>query len=138
MRAENFERMEGLSSIKDTNLLVNVLARMSESLFKEGFEKEEIIEYFQKIVEIEVSPEFKRSLRSLAKRYRNIRSDIQPIIDALQAGNVVGDQIRGVGYSVFKIRIKNSNNQKGNSGGYRFIYYLKTDTQILLITIYSQ
>ncbi len=54
MRAENFERMEGLSSIKDTNLLINVLARMSESLSKEGFEKEEIIEYFQKVVEIEV------------------------------------------------------------------------------------
>jgi mRNA-degrading endonuclease RelE of RelBE toxin-antitoxin system len=51
---------------------------------------------------------------------------------------VVGDQIPGVGYSVFKVRIKNSNNQKGKSGGYRFIYYLKTDTQILLITIYSQ
>jgi len=91
-----------------------------------------------KIVKIEVSPEFKRSLRSLAKRYRNIRSDIQPIIDALQAGNVVGDQIPDVGYSVFKVRIKNSNNQKGKSGGYRFIYYLKTDTQIVLITVYSK
>jgi mRNA-degrading endonuclease RelE of RelBE toxin-antitoxin system len=43
-----------------------------------------------------------------------------------------------VGYSVFKVRIKNSNNQKGKSGGYRFIYYLKTDTQIVLITVYSK
>jgi signal-transduction protein with cAMP-binding, CBS, and nucleotidyltransferase domain len=54
MRAENFERMEGLSSIKDTNLLVNALARLSKDLFEEGFEKEEIIEYFQKVVEMEV------------------------------------------------------------------------------------
>ena len=51
---EAFERIEGLTSIKDTNLLVNVLARISENLFKEGFEKEEIIEYFQKVVEMEV------------------------------------------------------------------------------------
>jgi len=51
---------------------------------------------------------------------------------------VVGDQIPDVGYSVFKVRIKNSNNQKGKSGGYRFIYYLKTDTQIVLITVYSK
>jgi hypothetical protein len=51
---EFFERMEGLTSVKDTNLLVNALARMSESLFKEGFEKDEIIEYFQKVVEMEV------------------------------------------------------------------------------------
>jgi mRNA-degrading endonuclease RelE of RelBE toxin-antitoxin system len=43
----------------------------------------ELMQNDSKIVEIEVSPEFKRSLRSLAKRYRNIRSDIQPIIDAL-------------------------------------------------------
>lgn len=91
-----------------------------------------------KIVQVEVTPEFKRSLRALAKRYRNIRSDIQPIIDALQAGDVVGNQIPGMDYSVFKVRIKNSNNQKGKSGGYRFIYYLKTDTQIFLITVYSK
>jgi mRNA-degrading endonuclease RelE of RelBE toxin-antitoxin system len=51
---------------------------------------------------------------------------------------VVGNQIPDVGYSVFKVRIKNSDNQKGKSGGYRFIYYLKTDTQIVLITIYSK
>jgi hypothetical protein len=51
---EAFERMEGLTSIKDTNTLVNVLARLSKDLFKEGFEKDEIIEYFQKVVEMEV------------------------------------------------------------------------------------
>jgi len=52
---EFFERMEGLTSIKDTNLLVNALARLSKDLFKEGFEKDEIIEYFQKVVEMEVN-----------------------------------------------------------------------------------
>jgi hypothetical protein len=51
---EVFERMEGLTSIKDTNLLVNALARLSKDLFEEGFEKEEIIEYFQKVIEMEV------------------------------------------------------------------------------------
>jgi hypothetical protein len=51
---EAFERIEGLTSIKDTNLLVNALARLSKDLFEEGFEKEEIIEYFQKVVEMEV------------------------------------------------------------------------------------
>jgi energy-converting hydrogenase A subunit M len=54
MRQENFERMEGLTSIKDTNLLVNALARLSKDLFEEGFEKDEIIEYFQKVVKMEV------------------------------------------------------------------------------------
>ena len=39
---------------------------------------------------------------------------------------------------MFKVRAKNSDIQKGKSGGYRVIYYLKTNTQILLITIYSK
>ncbi|MEA5512128.1 type II toxin-antitoxin system RelE/ParE family toxin [Crocosphaera sp. UHCC 0190] len=89
-------------------------------------------------IEIKVTPEFRRNLRTLAKRYRNIRSDIQSIIDQLQAGKIVGDQISGIPYTVFKVRIKNSNIQKGKSGGYRFIYYLKTSTKIVLVTIYSK
>ena len=89
-------------------------------------------------IQIKVTPEFKRSLRTLAKRYRNIRSDIQPIIDQLQAGKIIGDQIPGIRYTVFKVRVRNSNIQKGKSGGYRFIYYLKTSTKIILVTIYSK
>lgn len=89
-------------------------------------------------IEIKATPEFKRSLRTLAKRYRKIRSDVQPIIDRLQAGEVIGDQISGTRYTVFKIRVRNSNIQKGKSGGYRFIYYLKTSTQIILVTLYSK
>lgn len=41
-------------------------------------------------------------------------------------------------YTVFKVRIKNSSIQKGKSGGYRVIYYLKTSDQILLVTMYSK
>lgn len=34
--------------------------------------------------------------------------------------------------------MKNSDVQKGKSGGYRLIYYVKTSTKIILITIYSK
>lgn len=44
----------------------------------------------------------------------------------------------GIGYSVFKVRVKNSDNQKGKSGGYRLVYYLKTSVNVLLLTIYSK
>ena len=89
-------------------------------------------------IQIKVTPEFKRSLRNLAKRYPNIRSDVQPIIDQLQSGEIIGDQIPSIPYTVFKVRVRNSNIQKGKSGGYRFIYYLKTSTNIVLVTIYSK
>lgn len=89
-------------------------------------------------IKVDATPEFKRSIRTLAKRYRHIRSDVQPIIDRLQSGEVMGTQISGTEYSVFKVRVKNSDIQKGKSGGYRFIYYLKTSTQIILVTLYSK
>ncbi|HCQ21767.1 MAG: addiction module antitoxin [Aphanizomenon flos-aquae LD13] len=89
-------------------------------------------------IEIAITPRFQRDLRELAKRYRSIRSDIQPLIDQLQAGEIPGDRIAGIKYQVFKVRIKNSNIQKGKSGGYRVIYYLKNAQGIILTTIYSK
>jgi mRNA-degrading endonuclease RelE of RelBE toxin-antitoxin system len=59
------------------------------------------------------SDEFKDRLRTLAKRYRSIRTDLQPLIDDLQIGKFIGDQIPGIGYTVFKVRLKNSDIQKG-------------------------
>jgi mRNA-degrading endonuclease RelE of RelBE toxin-antitoxin system len=60
-------------------------------------------------VKIDLTPEFQRSLRNLAKRYRSIRSDIQLVIQDLEAGKFVGDRITGVGedYDVFKARVRN-------------------------------
>lgn len=49
-----------------------------------------------------------------------------------------GDHIAGVNYTVFKVRLKNSNIQKGKSGGYRVIYYVRTANSIILATIYSK
>jgi mRNA-degrading endonuclease RelE of RelBE toxin-antitoxin system len=89
-------------------------------------------------IQIDLTPRFKRDLRELAKRYRQIRSDLQPLIDQLQAGELPGDQIACVNYTVFKVRLKNSSIQKGKSGGYRVIYYIKTSQLIILATVYSK
>ena len=89
-------------------------------------------------MEIDYTREFKRNLRQLSRRYRRIRSDIEPVINELKAGKTPGDQISGVGYTVFKIRVKNSDNNKGKSGGYRVVYYVKTETHITMVTLYSK
>jgi mRNA-degrading endonuclease RelE of RelBE toxin-antitoxin system len=89
-------------------------------------------------IQVTVSDRFATEIRQLAKRYRRIRLDIQPIIDQLEAGELPGDQIPGMDYTLFKVRVRNSDAQRGKSGGYRIIYYLKTVTQILLVTIYSK
>jgi mRNA-degrading endonuclease RelE of RelBE toxin-antitoxin system len=89
-------------------------------------------------IEIDLSPRFTRDLRDLAKHYRRIRVDLQPIIDQLLQGETPGDRIQGVQSVVFKVRVRNSDIQKGKSGGYRVIYYLKDQDRILLITIYAK
>ncbi|BAZ67564.1 hypothetical protein NIES4106_23190 [Fischerella sp. NIES-4106] len=91
----------------------------------------------QPFIRVEVAATFNQNLRTLAKKYRSIRNDIQPVIAQLERGELPGDQISGIGYKVFKLRVRNSDIQKGKSGGYRLIYYVKTATGIILLTIYS-
>ncbi|KPQ39267.1 MAG: Cytotoxic translational repressor of toxin-antitoxin stability system [Phormidium sp. OSCR] len=87
-------------------------------------------------IQVLVSDRFVTEIHQLAKRYRRIRLDVQPVIDQLEAGELPGNQIPGMDYTLFKVRVKNSDAQRGKRGGYRIIYYLKTETQILLVTIY--
>lgn len=89
-------------------------------------------------IEVLFTPEFKRNVRALAKKYPHIRSDVQPYIDQIQNGETVGDKVQGTGYTIFKVRIRNRDVAKGKSGGYRAIYYIKTPIVIILVTIYSK
>jgi mRNA-degrading endonuclease RelE of RelBE toxin-antitoxin system len=90
------------------------------------------------IVKIIQSERIEKDLKYLGRRYRSVKKDIQPLIDRLQAGEIVGDKIVGNKYPVFKVRIKNSDVQKGKSGGYRVVYYTVMSEVILLTTIYSK
>ncbi len=89
-------------------------------------------------VQVSFTPEFKRNLRQLAKKYRHIKSDLQPILDQLTSGSKPGDRVPQVRYEVFKVRAKNSDAQRGKSGGYRLIYHVKSETAVVLVTVYSK
>jgi mRNA-degrading endonuclease RelE of RelBE toxin-antitoxin system len=89
-------------------------------------------------VSISFTLEFKRNLRALAKKYHSIRSDVQPLIDLLQSGDLPGDQVPGVNLTIFKVRLQNSAIHKGKRSGYRCIYYLQSASDIILVTIYSK
>lgn len=54
------------------------------------------------LLEVKFTDEFQRRLRALAKKYRQIRLDIQPIIEQLQAGNFVGDRLTGLAIRFLK------------------------------------
>ncbi|MGB3613827.1 MAG: type II toxin-antitoxin system RelE/ParE family toxin [Elainellaceae cyanobacterium] len=89
-------------------------------------------------VQIQLTPRFQKDLRALAKRYRHIRSDLKSLVAQLEAGELPGDLVQGLSLTVYKVRVRNSDIRKGKSAGYRVIYYLKADEQIILVTIYSK
>jgi mRNA-degrading endonuclease RelE of RelBE toxin-antitoxin system len=89
-------------------------------------------------VEVVFTPEFKRNLRQLAKKYRQIKANLQPLLDELMQGQTPGDQIPGIQYAVFKVRVKNADSRKGKRGGYRIIYHRVTARLVVLVTLYSK
>ncbi|MFM9266664.1 type II toxin-antitoxin system RelE/ParE family toxin [Tychonema sp. BBK16] len=89
-------------------------------------------------VQLKFTALFKRRLKGLAKKYRQIQTDIQPVLDQIIQGNFIGDQITGTQYIVYKVRAKNSDAQVGKSGGYRLIYQVESSTQVVLHLIYSK
>ena len=90
------------------------------------------------LVQVEFTPEFKRNLRALARKYRHIRSDVQPVIEQLEAGEIIGDKVPMVKYAIFKLRVWNSDIRKGKRSGYRLIYHLRSGKNVILVTLYSK
>lgn len=89
-------------------------------------------------ITLDYTAQFKKELKRFYRKYPHVQTDIQPLIDSLQRGEILGDQIPGVRYTVYKVRVKSSDQTKGKSGGYRVIYYLRTATSIVLLRIYHK
>ena len=89
-------------------------------------------------IDIQLTREFQKKARLLAKKYRHIKTDLKPILEKLRLGETLGDRIPGLKYIVYKLRVRNSDIQKGKSGGYRLIYWLQKPSGIVLLDIYSK
>jgi mRNA-degrading endonuclease RelE of RelBE toxin-antitoxin system len=89
-------------------------------------------------VDIKLTIEFQRKIRILAKKYRRIRLDMQGVLQQLQTGDFVGDRLQEIGTTVLKVRVKNSDAQRGKSGGYRLVYWLQSPSVVVLLDIYSK
>lgn len=90
------------------------------------------------LVKVSYTADFLRSLKRLKKDQPNIKQDLNPVIEDLRNGQVLGDRIPGVGKPVYKVRVKNSDKKLGKSYGYRLIYYLIDSGLVSLLTIYSK
>jgi mRNA-degrading endonuclease RelE of RelBE toxin-antitoxin system len=90
------------------------------------------------IVKVEKATQYKKDLKKIQKKYKSIEKDLEDLIEKLEAGETPGDRINGNQYEVYKVRVKNSDINKGQSGGYRVIYYTKNIEKVLLTAIYSK
>jgi len=63
----------------------------------------------------------KKDVKKLYKKYKSIKKDLLNVIEILEKNPQSGIHL---GKNFYKIRIKNSDNTKGKSGGYRVIYSL--------------
>ena len=88
--------------------------------------------------EVVYAESFFKAAARLQKRYKHVHDDAEALADRLEAGELPGDRVKDVADPVYKVRVKNRDVQHGKSGGYRVIYYLETDEQIVMITIYSK
>jgi mRNA-degrading endonuclease RelE of RelBE toxin-antitoxin system len=82
------------------------------------------------------TPEFIKNLKTLKKKYKNIKNDILELANELEKTPTIGTNL---GNNTFKVRIKNSDNNKGKNAGYRIITYCINDIkEVFLVTIYSK
>lgn len=79
---------------------------------------------------------FYKLVKKLIKKYRNIENDIDEFLDNIDDIKDLGIPL---GHNLYKVRIKNTDNNKGKSGGYRLITYLQLrENELTLIYIYSK
>jgi len=86
--------------------------------------------------EIVVLPTFTSKVKKLAKKYKNIKSDLQELRKELSMNANAGIPIA---YNCYKMRLANSSIPTGKSGGFRIVYYfVDANNRIYLMTIYSK
>jgi len=76
---------------------------------------------------------YKKSYKKLSKQYKNIQDDVDNFINSIQSKDDLGIELKS---NIFKVRIKNSDKNRGKSAGYRLISYLaivKNELQLLYI-----
>ncbi|SFP47754.1 type II toxin-antitoxin system RelE family toxin [Hydrogenimonas thermophila] len=82
-------------------------------------------------------PSFGKDLKKLSRKYRSIKKDYENLLKILSINepHQIGTPI---GKNCYKLRLKNSDNQKGKSGGYRVIYFYIENDDVTLLAIYSK
>ena len=79
---------------------------------------------------------YRKAHKKLSKQYRHLQNDIDNFLDSINSKEDLGIELKS---NVFKVRIKNSDKNKGKSAGYRLISYLAIiDNELHFLYIYDK
>ena len=79
---------------------------------------------------------YEKAFKKLSKRYRNIEKDIEDFLKNVKSSEDLGVQLKP---NVYKVRIANSNKNRGKSAGYRVLTYLALiDNTLHMLYIYDK
>jgi len=86
-------------------------------------------------VNFETSSFFDKQSKQLSKKFNLLKNDLEDFVNNFDDHHVTATNIK---INFFKVRLSNSNKNKGKSAGYRIYYYLKIDDTVYLLTIYDK
>jgi hypothetical protein len=86
--------------------------------------------------QLKLTPDFKRTFKRLAKKYRSLPSDMDGLMQQLKAQPQKG---KTIGHGCYKIRLVITSKGQGKSGGARVITYVRVVGEtVFLLAIYDK
>ncbi len=86
-------------------------------------------------MKFETLPLFDKQFKKLAKKYNLIKNDVKSFVDNFNSLHQRSTPIKN---NIYKVRLSNTNKNKGKSSGYRVYYYVKVDEIVYLAVIYDK
>lgn len=78
---------------------------------------------------------FDKEVKKLSKKYNLIKEDLNNFILDF---DTIHQEATSIKNNLYKVRLSNSNKNKGKRAGYRIYYYLKINDTVYLLTIYDK
>ncbi len=79
---------------------------------------------------------YQKAFKKLSKRYKNIDNDVNNFLCSIERKNDLGIELKS---NIFKVRIANSNKNRGKSASYRLISYISiVKNELHLLYIYDK
>lgn len=95
--------------------------------------------HFSMNFEVRVTPHFEREAKTLAKRHRSFKNDLNKLIDLLSENPIQGADL---GSGIRKIRFAITSKGRGKAGGARIITYTvcfsESTGRVYLIDVYDK